>query len=355
MRIALLGDTALFGINTISKGQYKQRFAVIKEHLDQCDYVVANLESPLTSATKTIGGKSAYLKGNPEDVEILKYLGITHVTLANNHMFDYTAQGLEETISVLNKNGIIWYGANGQNAIIENEIILLGYCCYSTNGKGLGENKPCINILDPQKVENDINWGIADGYLPVLSIHWGQEHIHYPNYDHIELARKFCINRKLVIHGHHPHVIQGIEKVNDSIIAYSLGNFCFDDVYTKKSAAPLVKLSNDNKESFVMILNIEDGIVAGYEIIPFSFISEKYSIDETILEKIDSWSEYLKTEKTEYVKKRSKELSSYINRRKELRDLQWYLKRLNLDSVSMITTARTNSRMYEKLIHSYIS
>ena len=41
---------------------------------------------------------------------------------------------------------------------------------------------------------------------------------------------------------HHPHVAQGIEMHKSSLIAYSLGNFCFDDVYTSVSKAPLVKL-----------------------------------------------------------------------------------------------------------------
>lgn len=84
-----------------------------------------------------MGDKSAYLKGNLADVELLKFLHITHVTLANNHMYDYNAQGLEDTIDILEKmdekNDIRWYGVDGKTAIIkENEtcVILMGFCCY---------------------------------------------------------------------------------------------------------------------------------------------------------------------------------------------------------------------------------
>ncbi len=91
MRIAFLGDIALFGKNTKNAGNWQDRFAEIKTILDTCNYVVGNLETPLTDYTKTIGGKSAYIKGKPDDAYILKYLGFTHVSLANSHMFDYCA------------------------------------------------------------------------------------------------------------------------------------------------------------------------------------------------------------------------------------------------------------------------
>ena len=358
MKIALLGDMAFFGRMTINNTSYKEMFSPIKEHLQKCDYVIGNLESPLTNHSRVIGGKSAYLKGSPADVEILSYLGVTHVTLANNHMFDYRAQGMNETIRILEKNGIAWYGANSHAELIRsdnNKVVLLGYCCYSTNGKGIGTEKPCVNVFDPKNVEECVDRYLRDGYLPILSIHWGQEHVHFPNYDHIEVARKLCNNRRIVIHGHHPHVIQGIESVGDSVIAYSLGNFCFDDIYTRKSKDPLVKLSTANKESYIMILDIESNEVTKYDIIPFSFETNVYQIDASIIAKINTWSNFLNTPRAQYIKKRNDDLSSYINGRKEMRDLQWYLKRINFDTFSMILAARNNQKKYDELIRNYIS
>ena len=238
MRIALLGDIAFFGRMTIKNRSFRGMLAPIKEQLRTCDYIIGNLESPLTTQKKAIGGKSAYLKGNPEDIEMLKYLGITHVTLANNHIFDYGAQGMLDTIRLLDENGIEWYGVNNRKReIIDagNHLALLGYCCYSTNAKGLEGKSQFVDVFDPAQVERDINEVTAKGMLPVLSIHWGQEHVHYPNYDHVEAIRKICKGKEVIVHGHHPHVIQGIEYLDKSLVAYSLGNFCFDDVYTKKS------------------------------------------------------------------------------------------------------------------------
>lgn len=357
MKIALLGDIAFFGRMTIMNSSYKKMFAPIKEHLKGCDYIIGNLESPLTNHNKVVGGKSAYLKGSPDDVAILSYLGVTHVTLANNHMFDYRAQGMDDTIRVLEENSIAWYGANSQAETIcsdKNKIVLLGYCCYSTNGKGLGTDEPCVNVFDPREVEECVDKYLSEGYLPILSIHWGQEHVHYPNYDHVEVARKLCKDRKIVIHGHHPHVIQGIESVGESIVAYSLGNFCFDDVYTSKSAEPLVKLSVDNQESFVLIINIESNEISSYEIIPFSFEGEQYQIKQDIMKKIEQWSDFLTTPKDKYVQERNRDLNSYIEGRKDLRNIEWYIKRMNIESLRMILGAKHNLKEYSHLVKDYI-
>lgn len=357
MKIAFLGDIALFGKNTVNNTSYRQAFGPIKKILEHCDFVVGNLESPLTNQTKTIGGKSAYLKGTPNDVELLKYLHVTHVTLANNHMFDYRAQGLQDTIQILNQNGIKWFGINNKTATIvddQSAVLLMGYCCYSTNGKGLGDKELYINVLDPRKIENDISQAIQNGMLPVISVHWGQEHVHYPNYDHVEVARKLCKERKIIIHGHHPHVIQGIEEIEESIIAYSLGNFCFDDVYTKKSKDPLIRLSKDNKESFILIVEIERNSIRNYEVVPFSFEENKYQIDDKIMTKLQDWSSFLNTSREIYINKRSKDLDVYLSNRRELRNLEWYVKRMNLESIKMFIASKKNLKKYNQLIKTYI-
>lgn len=358
MKIAFLGDVALFGKNTVENKSYRQMYEPIKSYLDRCDYVVANLETPLTTSNITIGGKSAYIKGTPADVDILRFLGITHVTLANNHMFDYREEGLAETIQVLEKNNIAWYGVDGKSIEITDEmnsVILMGYCCYSTNGKGLERKRHFINVLDPYEIDKEIADIEKQGKFPIISVHWGQEHVHYPNYDHLLLARKLCKNGKLLIHGHHPHVIQGIEQIDDSLLTYSLGNFCFDDVYTKKSKDPLIRLSVDNKESFVLVVEFFNNSIIRYDIIPFSFEGNNYTIKLDISMKIQRWSEFLKRSPDEYIKKRQEDLTAYLSGRKNLRNVEWYLKRLNLESVKMIIAGKRNLKKYNALVKKYIS
>lgn len=352
MKIALIGDIALFGCNK-ANCNYKKKFDTMQKYLSQFDYVIGNLETPLTSVNKPIGGKSAYIKGDLVDAEILDYLKITHVTLANNHTFDFREEGLKDTINVLNLHGIKWYGAYGKATEIVNDsckVRLHGYCCYSTNGKGLARH---VNVLDPVNVENEIATDKLDGYLSILSMHWGQEHVHFPNYDHVLLARKLATKGDIIIHGHHPHVIQGIEREGKSIIAYSLGNFCFDDIYTNKSKQALIELSSDNKEAMILGLEIENNQIINIEATIFSFENEKYVLAEKG-NRSEEWSLFLKTEEKEYRSRREVLLTEYLNKRKAKRDFNWYWKRMNLESVKMIWSSRKNHKMYEELIQRYI-
>lgn len=357
MKIGLLGDVALFGKNTIKTEGWKHRYACVLPFLRDCDYIIANLETPLTNSNKVIGGKSAYIKGLPEDVEILKYLGVSHVTLANNHMFDYGAQGLEDTIKVLHRAGIQWFGANGKSVEITDQscnIILYGYCCHSADGKGMNTKAPCINIFDPKQVEEDILQAESKRQLPIISVHWGQEHIHYPNYDHIEVARGLSKNHNIIIHGHHPHVIQGIERRQNSILAYSLGNFCFDDVYTPKAKTPLVEMSRDNKESILITINIERNAIGHMDIISFAFVNNEYTLDEGIGKKVTEWSDFLNLPKREYIIKRQEKLNVFLRQRKALRNFNWYMRRINLESVKIILNDFRNEREYKKKIEQFI-
>ena len=115
MKIALLGDIALIGrYDRTLDNSVDQRIAVIKELVKNCDYVIGNLESPLTSITKTRACKGVYLRSDPTNVETLNQIGVTHVTLANNHIYDYGKKAAKETIKVLKKAGIKYVGLNNK-------------------------------------------------------------------------------------------------------------------------------------------------------------------------------------------------------------------------------------------------
>ena len=108
-------------------------------------------------------------------------------------------------------------------------------------------------------------------------------------------------------------------------------------------------------ESFILILEIEKSHVCNYQIIPYTFASGQYCIENSIGEKIERWSEYLYIEKNEYSGKRSNDLQLYYKKRKAKRNFEWYLRRLNLESVRMILGARLNKKKYNNIMREYIS
>ncbi|PHS68272.1 MAG: hypothetical protein COB12_00005, partial [Flavobacterium sp.] len=263
MKIALLGDIAFFGKFSLkNNNSLFDYFKEVSLLLKSYDLVIGNLETPFVTNQKEYGYKSAYIKSDPINVDLLKYLNINLVNLANNHIYDFGGESYELTKKILEENSISYFGIEDKQIEINyesNKLAIQGYCCYSTNPMGINnQRQKGINELDYSNVQKSLLENTKKGFFNIIGFHCGQEHVNYPNFDHILLGRKLAELAPYIFYGHHPHVAQGIEKIKNSLLAYSLGNFCFDDVYTKKSEDPLIKQSKNNKESFILELTLEN-------------------------------------------------------------------------------------------------
>ena len=343
MKIALIGDIALYGKFSTSNKEIFNYLYSIKKVLSECDYVIGNLETPFADKRmRPYGHKSAHIKAKPDNIKILKYLGVNAVCLANNHTFDYGEVSFELTKQILKDNNIEYFGINSNKEVIKdienNKIVLCGYCCYSTNPQGCGNNG--INEYNYAVVTERLKEYYNNGYNVIMSVHAGQEHINYPNPDHVKIARLLANNAPFVYYGHHPHVLQGFEEYNSSLIYYSLGNFCFDDVYTNKSKEPLIKMSDNNKSSMIVILEYNDNRLISHKEIPIydaQLIEEKCIV---ISKQISLYCDKLSKIDEEYQIMRNTILNEYISSRKSMRDMQWYLKRINYSSIRQIINAK---------------
>jgi poly-gamma-glutamate synthesis protein (capsule biosynthesis protein) len=359
MKIALIGDIGLFGRNSLvdtRQEDLEKYLEPLARRLRAYDVVIGNLEAPFTKSNKIIGGKSAYLKSDPKNVQLLKFLNIQYVNLANNHMYDYGYQGYKETIQVLENARIYHFGTEDNVCLIEednNHIILRGYCCYSTNPKGIMDGEKSNRVVNPlsyRRIETDLEIDCTNNQLSLLSCHWGEEHIHYPNPVHVLIARQLAQKYNFIIHGHHPHVLQGIEKVYKSLISYSLGNALFDDVYTSKSKDPLITLSGANRATGIIEIEIENNIISRWEFIPYVFFHDMISFEkvENIHDNMQSWSTSLTIDDA-YISRRNQIHNDYIASRKNMRDFKWYISRLNLDSLRMIFNGKQNQKYFNSL------
>ncbi len=355
MKVALLGDIGLFGRyaleNNTSAYEY---FSKISEYLEKFDYVVGNLELPFLAEGNAIGAKSAYLKSAPGNIELLKYLHINVVTLANNHIYDYGKKGVDATISLLECHNIKHFGVNDKDLLLDDvKIALHGYCCYSTNPYGLNKG---VNKLNVAAVEKKLARYSQQGYLNIISVHAGLEHVNFPAYHDVQMARQLTDTCPYVYYGHHPHVLQGIEQHNDSLLAYSLGNFCFDDVYTDKSAQPLVKQSENNKTSSIVELEIIDGMLISHDVVSIYMADDEMKVASLDIKSVlKNYTEFLNTDKKRYIEERNKLLASYIDGRKSMRDFQWYVKRLNYRSVIILLRAKYNAWQHKRNVLNYLN
>lgn len=358
MRLALLGDIALFGCCTTP-----DYFKEIGDYLRGFDYVVGNLETPFSEKKKTSGAKSAYICCEPTSISLLKQLHINAVTLANNHMFDYGVEGYELTKKLLDGAGIKWFGSEGKvlwEEIKGNSISFAGFCCYTTNPL---KCVPCgdygVNAYNIEKAKNFISKSKTAGYLPILAVHAGMEHVNYPSIEHIRAARQLAEVGNYVYYGHHPHVIQGVEECEGSLIAHSLGNFCFDDVFTSISKdKPLIELTENNRTGVVLELTIDDGIVVSWkeQIIHIGKKGDGLLVIDTPL----CISEYNKRlinseeQMDDYKAQRKAILDERIAERKAMRNIGWFLKRLRPRYIRLIMDMKKNARLYNENVKKYI-
>lgn len=356
MKIALLGDIALYGRFGVENNPHLDNyFADVARLLAGMDHVIGNLETPFVDKQKKHGAKSAHICCTLPNIEVLKSLHVSAIGLANNHTFDYGREALELTCKHLQDNGLSYFGIKGKKLFLEDastKIAISGFCCYSTNPLGMGEDG--VNILNVEEVERQMRENKEKGYFNIVSIHTGQEHVNYPNHDTICMARKWASHFDYVFHGHHPHVVQGMERCDNSYIFYSLGNFCFDDVYTGKSDKPLVKMSDNNKTGMIALLEFEGNTIKKYETIPVYMGEEKMEIRKDLATKFENYSAALSMPKDEYIGMRRQLLQAYVQKRKKMRDLSWFLKRLNLNYFRLIINVKNNAKAYKTNVRSYL-
>lgn len=356
MKVALLGDIGLFGrFNSNSNFDAEHYFSDFINATRDCDVIIGNLETPFSRVYKEFTAKSAVLGADEKCVSILKLLNVDYVNLANNHTGDFGYEGYELTKKVLLENDIKYFGIEGVVNYFEyesNKICLSGFCNMDSNPVYLagvdGLNGGGVNIADFDDMNKTLLKAENEGYLNILSFHSGLEHINLPGKADICFARYLAEQFNYVLYGHHPHVVQAYEKHKESHLFYSLGNFCFDDVYSKTSKTPLVKMTEENKVGLVPVLTIENNRVINVEHIWTYLGKSKMELlkpeDNSIIKDIYNISlkDLVKTGI-----RRDKLLSSYINDRKSKRNISWYTKRLRWKYFKLILNAKKNRKLYE--------
>lgn len=361
MRIALLGDIAFFGRCSVAgNADINKYFEEVAQHLKNFDYVVGNLETPFSVKKKTNGPKSAYICADPENVELLKKMHVDAVTLANNHMYDYGEEGCNITKQLLKDAGINYFGVNGKDLKIEKDgckLAFSGFCCYSSNPLNtVPYGQEGVNEFNVAMVKEIMRKNAEEGYINVLAVHAGIEHVNFPSRDTIITARKFANISPYIYYGHHPHVAQGIEEYDGSLIAYSLGNFCFDDVYSSVSKEPLVKISENNRSSFILEIEIENNIIKSYLTTPIYIGTDRIIIGQgaTVIDLKNYTKAILDMNEGDYENMRNTLISEYINGRKSLRNLMWVLKRLRPRYIKLIINAKKNAERYIYCVKQYL-
>jgi len=240
MRIAFVGDV-FFG------NQHPSLCGEILESFAACDATIINQEGPICDVFPS-DNKKMLLHSFPEAAACLAAWGVTHATLANNHMFDHGIEGFEATQQALAGAGIEYCGA-GMNAteassplILMKDDIRVGIIAATetrTHAILAGENSPGCGSLDRDRLEKDIRHLKRDIHHVILIPHWGYCDFTFPDIESVSLAETVLDFGASAVVGHHSHIPHGARRRNDGrFIAYSLGNFFFDYEHQSRKIQP---------------------------------------------------------------------------------------------------------------------
>lgn len=192
-------------------------FQNVKDIFTADDLTVANMEGTLTTSNDR-QQKTFAFKGDPSYTEILTRGGVEATNLANNHSRDYGDQSYEDTIQYLEAAGITTFGYD-RTAGMDVKGIKVGLIGIYELKDGLGRQQQVIDTIQEVKDQG--------AQVIIVSFHWGTEKSNVPDDIQKTLAHLAVDQGADLVVGHHPHVLQGIEKYQGKNIVYSLGNFCF--------------------------------------------------------------------------------------------------------------------------------
>lgn len=313
MKILIAGDFVPRErvLEKIKKKDYADIFADLKPYIDQADYSVLNLEAPIvldSSKAKPIQKVGPALSAPVETIDVIKDAGFNCVTLANNHIMDYGAEALNNTISVLDEKQILHVGA-GKSLDDASKVLYMGdglqtvaIVNFCENEFSIaGDNTSGAYPLSIVKNYRQIREAKENADYVVVIVHGGHEHYQFPSPRMKETYHFFIDAGADAVINHHQHCFSGFESYHDKPIFYGLGNLCFDKVsrrgsiwdngffvvlsfeeryafqvipYVQCSAIPLIRiLDGRQKEEVMNCINEINGIISNDASLKTSFSS----------------------------------------------------------------------------------
>jgi hypothetical protein len=220
----------------------KTFFDGVDQELVGRDVVIGNLEGTLAT-----GGTSKCGPGHtdcyafqtpPSYAKWLKRAGFTVMNLANNHAYDYGAEGQRQTIAALRRAGLLTTGRPGQITYVESgpvTVAVLGFAPYQW----------AQSLLDIPAAKRLVRKADRRADVVVVTFHGGAEG---SDKTHVPTGTEYFLgenrgNERTFTHavvdagadlvvGHGPHVLRGMEWYRNRLIAYSLGNFAGYGVFS---------------------------------------------------------------------------------------------------------------------------
>jgi poly-gamma-glutamate synthesis protein (capsule biosynthesis protein) len=284
---------------------FKPHLKYIKEEIKDYDIAYYNQETILGGTSIGLSSYPAF--NSPQELgDAMIDAGFNLVSLATNHTLDRGEKAIKLSREYWNKqdnvHAIGSYLSNEEKETIETKILevnnitygVLNYT-YGTNGIPVPNSKDyLVNLWNDttnyegykKQVEYDIKKLRDKVDILIVAMHWGREYTHTPTELEVKTA-KYLANLDVdIIIGTHPHVIQPVEWIDDTLVFYSLGNFISAQTSSSCSnykcniglmSSLTIKKTVNEKETKIELTNIKNNLIYTYHknytnflVIPFS-------------------------------------------------------------------------------------
>lgn len=276
LRLFIVGDALIHkSVYEDALGQKEQNYANVAQSLHYDFTKMLELIAPISkkhdlafyNQESILGGThlglSTYPRFNsPQEfgLNMLK-IGFNLVSLANNHTLDRGEAGVRSMLDFWRKmearNSTLYTTGSFESfksrQKIQHKILhkndisyaMLAYT-YGTNGIPLPQGKEyLVNIYTKEMLKRDIEAIRAEVDLLIVSIHWGVEYTHTPTKEQREIAKFLASLGVDIVIGNHPHAIQPIERIGNTLVFYALGNFISAQVGLQKRVGLIASVQID--------------------------------------------------------------------------------------------------------------
>ena len=271
---------------------FKPMLEHIKERVKDYDLAYYNQETILGG---TELGLSTYpLFNSPYEVgDAFIDAGFNLVSLATNHTIDKGEKGVLNSRNYWNQQADVLAAGSYSSFEERDKVVIkevngikyafLSYTTY-TNGLIVPTGKEyLVNVYDEDLIKEEIARYRDQVDLLMVAMHWGTEYMTYPTNEQKEISEYLASLGVDLIIGCHPHVIEPIEYIDDTLVIYSLGNFISSQIGVERLTGLMLSLNIKKEEyhgkTIISFEDIEGTLIYtdrnnGYIVYPYDMLTD---------------------------------------------------------------------------------
>jgi poly-gamma-glutamate synthesis protein (capsule biosynthesis protein) len=233
----------------VALGDPTAPYHALRDQLNGADLTVGTLDTTISTVAQPIGCTPTFnLASTADALRGLEYAGFDVLSHAANHIADCGAiacgyRAMFETRWLLKSAGIAPVGSGGDlrearaPAVVERNGVWFAFLAYDDIASyyHAGPSAPGSAPLDPSTIAADVAAARNFADVVVVLPHWGVEYVAEPTARQRAFAQAAADAGADLVVGNHPHWVQAHEQVGATFVAYALGNFVFDQDWSRET------------------------------------------------------------------------------------------------------------------------